>query len=146
MARQTAESAEGLARVEQSLEQVSARLSGLDAGSAAARQQLAAAQAAAERTAAERAALQSELESLTARAAALDREAEGLRARLGVLDDLLRAPAGGSGAPDGPADETVARRLQVPPGLEAAVAAAAGPALQWVLVPTFAEAARGRPP
>ena len=142
VARQTAESAEGLARVEQSLTQVSARLSGLDEGGAAARRRLAGAQAAAERTAAERAALQSELEALTARAAALDREAEGLRARLGVLDDLLRAPAGGNSAPDGPPEETVARRLQVPAGLEAAVAAAAGPALQWVLVTTFEEAVR----
>jgi chromosome segregation protein len=142
VARQTAESAEGLARVEASLEQVGARLSGLDAGGAAVRQQLATAQAAAERTAAERTAVRGELETLTARATALDREAEGLRARLAVLDDLLRAPGDGNRAPEGPPAETVAGRLQVPAGLEAAVAAAAGPALQWVLVPTLEEAVR----
>ncbi len=69
-----------------------------------------------------------------------ERENQALRVRLGVLRDVVRGPLPDSILPAGSA--RLAERLHVPPEMEAAVAAAAGDALDWVLVDSADEARR----
>jgi chromosome segregation ATPase len=142
--RQVVEAAEGQARAARSLEQTGSRLAGLEQAGSAAQERLARAQGARAEAAQARAEAQGRLETLTARAATLDREAEGLRARLDVLDSLLRSGDRKAQRPEVPdqGGQRLASRLQVPGDLEAAVAAAAGAALEWELVPTLGEARR----
>ncbi|HEX2325137.1 MAG TPA: hypothetical protein VHQ00_07035, partial [Chloroflexota bacterium] len=142
--RQVVEAAEGQDRAARSLEQTGSRLAGLEQAGSAAQERLARAQGARAEAAQARAEAQGRLETLTARAATLDREAEGLRARLDVLDSLLRSGDRKAKRPEASdqGGQRLASRLQVPGHLEAAVAAAAGAALEWELVPTLGEARR----
>ncbi len=144
MDKQAAEAAEGGARAERSLQALATRLAALDAAVDETQRRVAAGQLALEAFARRRAEAQRRLEGLMQEATRRDREGETLQLRLAVLDDLLGAtPVIGAGGPGTEVQDTVAAHLRVPAELEGAVAGAAGPALQWILVDCFQSAATG---
>lgn len=144
MDKQAAEAAEGGARAERSLQALATRLAALDTAVDETQRRVATGQRALEDIACRWAEAQRRLEGLTQEATRRDREGETLQLRLAVLDDLLGAtPAIGDGGPGTVVQDTVAAHLRVPAELEGAVAGAAGPALQWILVDCFQTAATG---
>ncbi|HEV2126929.1 MAG TPA: hypothetical protein VGW38_29615, partial [Chloroflexota bacterium] len=72
-----------------------------------------------------------------------EKEVQALRVRLSVLRDVTHAvEATNTSRAQGAAGKTVAEQLAIAPDLEAAVAAALGEALHWIVVETREEAAK----
>ncbi|HEX2037863.1 MAG TPA: chromosome segregation protein SMC [Chloroflexota bacterium] len=142
--QQAREATEGRARAEKSLNTLASRLEALDESARQLETQLSAAQERLMEVARQRELARARRDERQAEATRLDRELDALQTRLALLQEVLHQPQEGeSGAPASrqqPGQSTVAEALRVPPELEAAVAAAAGPALEWVLVETLQEA------